>query len=146
MSLAVRIVHLLGMGMLFGGAALTWGHVERSRRLDREGSPLEWIGWRYERLFWPAAGIVVLTGVGNVGAMAPAVPGPGTDWGSTFAVKIAAVIVFLVGSMLRTALVWAIHRDPKTAIGDAAVIRVAYAATTVWLGGVVVLAVVVAHG
>lgn len=146
MALPVRAVHVLGMGVLLGGAALAWAQFERARG---DGGPDRRTlddAWRYERLFWLAVGVVVPTGVGNAGAMAPAVPDPSTGWGLAFAVKLGGVVVLLVGSSLRTALVWVGRRGPGNPAGGVLVLRVAYAATTLWLGAVVVLAEVLAHG
>lgn len=135
--LFVRWIHVASMAVLLGGAAVIWGHL----RLADDGAVAA--AESYEWLFWAATGLVVLTGVGNLGAMAPAVPGPATDWGVTFALKLAAVGGLLAGSLVRTMAVarWRAGGGPT-----ADRLRGAYVATTVYLLVLVALAEVLAHG
>lgn len=144
MSYPVRFVHVLAMATMLGGAALTWAATERIA--DEERSALVSVAWTYERAFWVAASVAVATGVGNLGAMAPAVPGPGTGWGLAFAVKLGGVVVLLVGSLFRTAVVWTGRRDPGDPAAPVTPFRTLYAGTTALLVGVVLLAEVIAHG
>lgn len=144
--LAVRVVHVLGMALLLGGAAFAWGCL-RWRPGGGDGDALA-VAAGYEWLFWGAAGAMVATGVGNLGALAPGVPGPDTYWGAVLAAKLAAVVGLLVGSIARTFLV----TQARTRACDvhpvpvAGILRRSYAATAVYLAGVVVLAEVLAHG
>ena len=149
--LAVRWVHVLGMAAVFGGAVLTWmamhGDGAPAAPDGTRSAPLR-IAAAYEWLFWSGAGLLVLTGVGNLGAMAPVIPGPGTGWGRTFSVKLVVVLVLLLGSLVRTlgvvGLVAATPSRATTAALDR--LRFGYAATAVYLLLVVALAVVLAHG
>lgn len=139
-TLAIRGVHLLAMALLFGGSVLTWavfrtGGDARLRAAET-----------YEWLFWAGAGLLVVTGVGNLGALAPAVPDLDTAWGLTFGLKLVAVVGLLVGSSVRTL---AVVRWTDAAPVPSAVerwFRLAYAATAGYLLVVVSLAEVLAHG
>ena len=145
--LAVRWVHLLGMAALFGGAVLAWGMLRRDALRETPAAALH-VAAAYEWLFWAGAGLLVLTGVGNLGAIAPAIPGPGTPWGTTFSVKIVGVLGLLLGSLVRTlGVVGLIERAPlRLAPVEFDRLRVGYAATALYLLGVVLLAEVLAHG
>jgi uncharacterized protein YcgI (DUF1989 family) len=82
-----------------------------------------------------------MTGVGNLGALAPAIPRGA--WGVALLAKLALVLVVLVGSAVRSVTVWAAG-DP---VADAeASLRRAYGLTTVALLAAVALAAVLAHG
>jgi len=151
LHLLVRLVHVAGMAVLLGGAALVWGQCrlapdgpdDEPLATDRARDEPLATAAAYEWLFWGAVGLVVLTGVGNLGAMAPAVRGPGTGWGLTFAVKLAAVGGLLAGSLARTL---AVARWRATAIRPGTRLGTAYAATAGYLVVLVALAEVLAHG
>lgn len=146
LHVTVRLFHVVAMALLLGGATLIW------LRAARASGPAEVAGLRslaveYEWVFWGAVGVVVATGVGNLGALAPGVPATGTAWGRTLAVKLGGLAALLVGSIVRTAMVEALA---GTATDHAAHVRrrvrLSYAATALWLAALVVLGVVLAHG
>ena len=149
--LAVRWVHVLGMATLFGGAVLAWmamhGDGTPAARGETRSSPLR-IAAAYEWLFWAGAGVLVLTGVGNLGSMAPVVPDPATGWGRTFSVKLVVVLGLLLGSVVRTLGVVGLAAEAPSRLTTAAFdrLRFAYVATAVYLLLVVLLAEVLAHG
>lgn len=139
--IAIRVVHVLGMALLVGGAVVVWGYyrwlpagLESDNRLA--------VAAGYEWLFWGAMGVLVMTGVGNLGALAPGLPGPETDWGVTFTVKVVAVLGILVGSVVRTLV---IARRRRATVGPHW-LRRAYSLTALALVGVMALAEVLAHG
>ena len=164
-SVVVRWFHIVAAASMLGGAGLAWWVV---RDATRTGDPSRVfaalsVSRAYEWGFWAAVGIIVATGVGNLGALAPAVPGPDTDWGTTLSLKIALVLALLVGSVVRTILVAGpssghtvgptAERTAGTAPGQPhadsrrlAVLRSAYAVTAVWLLVIVGFAEVLAHG
>lgn len=141
--LAVRWLHLVGMAVAVGGAALTWA-LFRSPG-ERTGATIEFAA-TYEWLFWAAMGALVMTGVGNLGSLAPSVPAADTDWGTVFAVKLLAVMAVLGLSVVRTLLVHRGRRAEPASASGVRVLRVSYAATTLALAGIVALAGVLAHG
>ena len=149
--LAVRWVHVLGMATLFGGAVLAWMALHSdgtpAARGETRAPPLR-IAAAYEWLFWAGTGLLVLTGVGNLGAMAPVIPAPGSGWGRTFSVKLLVVIGLLIGSMVRTLGVVGLVAGAPSRLTTAAFdrLRFAYVATAVYLLLVVLLAEVLAHG
>jgi hypothetical protein len=134
--LFVRWLHLLAMAVALGGTALVWG-VSRTA----ETTTTLAVAGRYETAFWGALSVLAMTGVGNLGALAPAIPRG--QWGVALVAKLALVLVVLVGSAVRTATVWPARcRDaPRTAA-----LERGYALTAVALVAVVALAEVLAHG
>lgn len=139
--LAVRWLHVLAMATLVGGALLCWGLLRR-----RDADPIPLLR-TYEWLFWASAGVAVLTGVGNLGVIAPAIPRPTTSWGVAFSVKLVGVLALFPGSAVRTMgvldLAGSSTHLTKTTLDR---LRIGYAATTIWLLGILVLAEVLAHG
>lgn len=143
-SAAVRWLHVLGMAVALGGAVLAWGVAGRTSG-DARGPPLA-VARTYEVLFWGAAGVLVMTGVGNLGARAPAIPGVDTRWGTILAAKLLAVLGLLGLSLLRTLVV---HRVRVLAAGTPVggrLLRAGYGLTALYLLGLLALAVVLAHG
>ncbi len=146
LHVAVRLVHVIAMSLVVGGSTMLWVRAERASGRGAIGE-VRALAVEYEWLFWGAVGLLVATGVGNLGALAPAVPSTDTHWGLALAVKLLGVVGLLVGSAVRTSMVGALD---GLAAGNAAHVRrrlrQGYAATTLWLGALVLLGVVLAHG
>jgi putative copper export protein len=51
---------------------------------------------------WLSLGLIVATGIGNLGNYGDTLPGPRTEWGKELTIKLALVLVFLVVSAVRT--------------------------------------------
>jgi hypothetical protein len=81
-----------------------------------------------------------MTGVGNLGAFAPALPGG--RWRTTLDLKLGLFVAVLCGSALRVRLLSRLERGS----GSTRLLRRAYGATAVGLVGLLTLAVVLAHG
>lgn len=128
-ALAIRWAHLLALAVALGGAVVLTLVDDAPPELAR----------RYEAAFWLSMGVVVVTGIGNVGALAPAVPGPDASWGRTFTLKLVAVLSLVGFSTLRTGLVR--RNEP-----DGSPTRLWYAVTAGWLAVIVALAVVMVRG
>lgn len=138
LALAIRWLHVAAMAMAFGGAFLvTW--LAWRGPADRIAD----IAIRYEQLFWGAAGVLVMTGVGNLGALGPALPAPVTDWGRTFITKLLVVAILVAISLPRSlaVIVLASRAEPARAG-----LRAIYGVTTGTLAVTVGLAVTLAHG
>jgi putative copper export protein len=135
LHLLVRLAHVLGMAVLLGGAAFTWYTLRTDAHALRFATGYEWA-------FWVAIGVMLATGVGNLGALGA--PGPETDWGRVLTMKLALVFVLVLGSFPRTLAVLRLRRDGSET-GTTA-LRRTYAATTALLLVVVALAEVLAHG
>ena len=123
-AVLIRTIHTLAMGALVGGAILAAAAPAASRA--------------YERVFWPALGLMVLAGVGNLGAFGAGLPPPSTRWGALFTAKMTLVAALLAVSAVRARLV-ARPAPTRALVG-------AHAATATILLGIVTLAVVMAHG
>lgn len=148
LGLFVRWLHVLGMALLLGGAVLTWGYLRcfapppNSRRHQ---SALE-IAQAYEWVFWGAIGVLVMTGIGNLGALAPHLPSPQTRWGAVLTSKLLALIVFLVLSAVR---LFVLHEQRiKTGLTerDQRVLQYLYGLTAGYVMVLLALAEVLAHG
>lgn len=148
LSLLVRWVHVAAMALVLGGTLLVWAMSLRMGQLDsaEHGRLLLGLAERYERLFWLALGLLVMTGVGNLGAFGAALPGPTTAWGGRLGLKLVAVLVLFVFSLLRTLVVTRL-----SIAGEPGVARVArlfpalYGGTALAVAAIVLLAVALAH-
>lgn len=141
-ALPIRTLHVLAMAVLVGGTTVLW----YSYRTDVIASLVP--ARQFEWLFWGGVGVLVFTGVGNLGALGP--PGLGTDWGRTLLVKLIVVVALVGGSVVRTLLlVQASDREDTSGDLSPALRRTllrAYGVTAAVLLGIVVLAEVLAHG
>lgn len=142
----MRFAHVLAATVILGGAVLCWLLAMRGPGAERPGQ-IEAFGFaaeRYEWAFWIAIGVIVATGVGNLGAYGEALPSPATDWGRAFALKLMLVTVLLLGSAVRTlAVARVVAGDARTTLQT---LRNVYAATALTTAGVVAFAEYVAHG
>ena len=138
LALAIRWLHVAAMATALGGAFLvTW--IAWRGPADRIAD----IAIRYEQLFWGAAGVLVMTGVGNLGAFGPALPAPGTDWGRTFITKLLVVAILVAISLPRSLAVIALASRAEPA---RPALRAIYGVTTGTLAVIVALAVTLARG
>lgn len=138
-SLTIRTLHVVTMAMLVGGSVAVWDGYRSDAVAGLTAAR------RYEWLFWGAVGILVVTGVGNLGSLGA--PGPATDWGRTLLVKLSLVVAFLCGSVVRTLAVvraGAVDGSGRTALRRP--LARAYGATSAVLLAIVVLAEALAHG
>lgn len=138
LDLIIRFIHVLGMAVVVGGAAFLWATL---RVNDRDTLPPV---TQYEWAFWAALGVMLVTGVGNLGALGA--PPPTTRWGTLLTAKLLLVIALVVGSFLRTLVVLRVRRSGGRQIVNTPVIRRLYALTAGLLFVIVALAEVIAHG
>ena len=145
MTYLIRWLHVASMAGLFGGAILI---VFLSFQIsDRRPGELLHVAQAYEWIFWLAIGLLVMTGVGNLGAFGAAVPEPETDWGMKLVIKLAAVGVLALLSLVRTLLVVGIGATTVAeTTSQRSILRWAYASTVLLAAGIVALAVWLAHG
>jgi hypothetical protein len=134
--LFVRWIHVLAMAVAVGGAALAWGV---SRAADAETTLA--VATTYERAFWGALGVLVMTGVGNLGSLAPAIPRG--RWGVALLAKLGLLLLVLGGSAVRSEAVRAARDATSPALTT---LERGYALTTLALTALVALAAVMAHG
>ncbi|MGH8103635.1 MAG: hypothetical protein ACREJQ_03840 [bacterium] len=102
LTFIVRWVHVVSMAVILGGVGLVWSMAPKSR----SETPITFAVFlraaeKYEWLFWGAFGLIVMTGVGNLGAFGNAVPDPYSSWGRIFSIKISIVFAFILVSVVR---------------------------------------------
>lgn len=125
------------MSVAFGGAFL-----------------IAWLSWRtrdhvietalrYEQAFWAAAGVLVMTGIGNLGALGVSLLEPGTAWGTTFIAKLWLVAALIAVSLPRSLVVVLLATQAQPQTVD---LRPVYTVTTAMFAVIVALAMVLAHG
>jgi putative copper export protein len=145
LHLTIRWLHVAAMATAFGGAVSVLALVTHPGASPT--SAVVSVAIRYEWIFWAAAGVLAMTGIGNVAAFGAALLGPSTDWGATFMVKLASVLMLVVLSLPRTLAVARIsaavgvdaHRSVTT-------LRNLYGATAGAFAVILALAVWLAHG
>jgi len=100
---------------------------------------------RYEWIFWAAAGVLAMTGIGNLAAFGAALLGPATNWGVTLLLKLGSVLTLVVLSLPRTLAVARMSAGP-IAPSVMIAVRNLYGATTGAFAAILALAVWLAHG
>lgn len=125
------------MAVAFGGAFL-----------------VAWLSWRtrdhvietavrYEQVFWAAAGVLVMTGIGNLGAFGVSLLEPSTAWGTTLVAKLWLVAALIVVSLPRSLVVALLASQAGRTSVD---LRAVYTITTAMFAAIVALAIVLANG
>ena len=124
------------MAVAFGGAFLVAWLAWRTRDNVIETAV------RYEQVFWAAAGVLVMTGIGNLGAFGVSLLEPSTGWGTTLIVKLWLVAALIVVSLPRSLAV-VLASQARTRPVD---LRPVYTVTTSIFAVIVALAIVLANG
>ena len=150
--LLVRGVHVIAATLLVGGGVLAWA-AWLDARSGAEGSRAALrLAIRYEWLAWGALGVLVATGVGNLGVFGEALPAPETRWGRALMVKLGLVLTLLLLSAVRVLALARLRVDAEGEAGDARMARAVrvvprlYGVTALLGVGVVATAEVLAHG
>jgi putative copper export protein len=142
---AIRWLHVAAMATAFGGAISVLALSTRPG-VD-SASAVVAVAIRYEWIFWAAAGVLAMTGIGNLAAFGAALRGPSTDWGATFILKLGSVLVLVLLSLPRTLAVARISASFRSTPHDSvATLRNLYGATTGAFAVILALAVWLAHG
>jgi putative copper export protein len=135
LTLAIRWLHVAAMAVAFGGAFL-----------------VAWLSWRtrdevietalrYEQVFWAAAGVLVMTGIGNLGAFGVSLLEPSTAWGTTLVAKLWLVAALIVVSLPRSLIVALLASQAQRSVD----LRPVYTTTTAIFAAIVALAIVLAN-
>ncbi len=143
----VRSTHVLAMAVMLGGPLLLWVMAARTGPPDAaDQRRLLAAAEIFERLFWLALGLQVMTGVGNLGAFGAGLPGPATAWGLRLGLKLLGVLLLFVQSLLRTLVVVRLSAAAGAGVPTTRP-RLAglYGATTLLLVIITLLAVGMAH-
>lgn len=123
------------MAVAFGGAFLVAWLSWRTRDDVTETA------LRYEQVFWAAAGVLVMTGIGNLGAFGVSLLEPSTSWGTTFIAKLWLVAALIMVSLPRSLAV-VLASQARTRPVD---LRPVYTVTTSIFAAIVALAIVLAN-
>ncbi|MBA2372526.1 MAG: hypothetical protein H0V71_12890 [Chloroflexi bacterium] len=149
LELGVRWLHVASMALMLGGALLLWMSLRAP--LTSEAAPLR-AATTYEGAFWAAAGLIVLTGVGNIAAFGRALLPAETGWGVAFLWKLLVIVGLLGASVVRSLAVAQLasrasetRSMPATVSPTRAIARL-YGVTAGAIALAVALAVVMAHG
>ena len=144
LHVAIRWLHVAAMATAFGGA-ITVLSLSARPGLDAASGVIA-VATRYEWLFWGAAGVLAMTGIGNLAAFGAALLGPRTDWGETLTWKLTLVLLLVVLSLPRTLAVARMSASGGGAPGAVIAVRNLYGATTATFAVILGLAVWLAHG
>jgi hypothetical protein len=144
LHVAIRWLHVAAMATAFGGA-ITVLALSTRPGVD-SASAVVAVAVRYEWLFWAAAGVLAMTGIGNLAAFGAALLGPRTDWGETLMWKLGLVLLLVVLSLPRTLAVARMSASGPIAPGVVIAVRNLYGATTATFAVILGLAVWLAHG
>jgi len=145
LHLAIRWLHVAAMATAFGGALSVLALSVRPGA-DSAKSALG-VAVRYEWIFWGAAGVLAMTGIGNLAAFGAGLATSETPWGTTLLLKLGTVLVLVVLSLPRT-LAAARLRGSAGPMGAApfATLRSLYGATAGTFALILALAIWLAHG
>jgi putative copper export protein len=145
LHLAIRWLHVAAMATAFGGAIAVFALATRPNAGTR--AAVLSVALRFEWLFWGAAGVLAMTGIGNLAAFGAGLSGPATPWGATLAVKLWSVLALVILSLPRTLAVLRMGTSPDP-IAPALVIslRNLYGATACAFAVILALAIWLAHG
>jgi putative copper export protein len=143
LHVAIRWLHVTAMATAFGGA-ITVLALSTRPGVD-SASAVVAVAVRYEWLFWAAAGVLAMTGIGNLAAFGAALLGPATDWGMTLVLKLGSVLVLVFLSLPRTLAVARMSAGP-VAPSVLIAVRNLYGATTGAFAAILAMAIWLAHG
>ncbi len=145
LHVAIRWVHVAAMATAFGGAITVLALSVRPG-VDSANAVIA-VAIRYEWIFWAAAGVLAMTGIGNLAAFGAGLLGPATNWGTTLLLKLGSVLALVVLSLPRTLAVARISAaSGAIALGSLTTLRNLYGATTGAFAVILALAVWLAHG
>jgi putative copper export protein len=144
LHLAIRWLHVAAMATAFGGAIMVStlaarGGVDFARALLPAALRYEWI-------FWAAAGVLAMTGIGNLAAFGASLLGPATSWGTTLLLKLGSVLALVILSLPRTLAVARLGAATASPAASLVTIRNLYGATTAAFAIILALAIWLAHG
>ena len=141
---AIRWLHVAAMATAFGGAVTVLAL--SARPASDSLSTVLAVAVRYEWIFWAAAGVLAMTGIGNLAAFGAALLGPATDWGETLLLKLGSVLALVVLSLPRTLAVARISASSGRSQSSVTTLRNLYGTTTGAFAVILALAIWLAHG
>ena len=145
LHVAIRWVHVAAMATAFGGAITVLSLSIRPS--GGTAAAALGVALRYEWLFWGAAGVLTMTGIGNLAAFGGALLGPATNWGTTLLLKLGTVLALVILSLPRTLAVARMNAQTgATAAGSVVTLRNLYGATAGAFAVILAFAIWLAHG
>jgi Copper resistance protein D len=141
----IRWVHVTSVAFLFGGALLIFILFVFTNRRAADRRTLLDLMQVYEWASWAAIGLVVMTGVGNLGHFGKGLPAPDSEWGKELTLKLSLVGVFLAFSAVRSISVALLQAQPDSTRGVPAALQGMYAATAIFVAAIVGVAIALAH-
>ncbi len=145
MAFLVRWVHVTAVSFLFGGTLLLFILFLVLRRRNADRRTLLDLMQAYEWASWGAIGLVVMTGVGNLGHFGDSLPDRDSEWGHQFTLKLGLVGVFLAFSAVRSLSVALLQLQPQSQRPLSPVLQGMYGATALLVAAIVGVAVALAH-
>ena len=144
---AVRYVHVASAALLAGGALAVCA-LCLCTAADRDAGAAMRLAPIYEWLFWSLAGVIVVTGVSNLGLKGDGLMPPHTTWGRALTTKLGAVLLLLALSLLRSDFVLRCGASGQAAVSARArlVLGWLYGLTVANLLGALWLGLGLAHG
>jgi cbb3-type cytochrome oxidase subunit 1 len=111
---AVRYIHIVSVTFLLGGSALlcAWSV---SLRQGHGTSAVVQAASTFEWMFWSIAGVLVLTGVSNLGLKGDGLMPPNTTWGTALTIKLTVALILLAFSLTRSEVVIRSRQAPLAA-------------------------------
>ena len=144
LHVAIRWAHVAAMATAFGGAITVLA--QATRPAGDPASAVLSVAIRYEWMFWAAAGVLVMTGIGNLAAFGADLSAPSTPWGTTLALKLGSVLALVILSLPRTLAVARMSHAADTTPPTIVRLRNLYGATTAAFAVILGLAIWLAHG
>jgi uncharacterized protein YbjQ (UPF0145 family) len=145
LHVAIRWVHVAAMATAFGGAITVFALSTRPGAASADA--VIGVAIRYEWMFWAAAGVLAMTGIGNLAASGAALLGPATTWGATLALKLGSVLALVALSLPRTLAVARMGVSTDVMAPNAIItVRNLYGATTATFAVILAFAVWLANG
>ncbi|TMC69319.1 MAG: hypothetical protein E6J13_11760 [Chloroflexi bacterium] len=144
LHLAIRWLHVAAMATAFGGALTVLALA--ARPAADSATTVVGVAMRYEWMFWAAAGVLALTGIGNLAAFGAGLAAPATPWGTTLLLKLGSVLALVVVSVPRTLAVARLSVSTEAATSPLATLRDLYGVTAGAFAVILALAIWLAHG
>lgn len=139
---------MTAMAVAVGGAVLVAALAMAEDRADgAHGQVLLEAAIRYEWAFWAAAGVLAMTGIGNIAAFGGGLPSTDSEWGVTFQIKLLSVIALVTLSLPRTlaiAQLAGLATDGLSRAGNRTLLLI-YAGTVAAFAAILALAILMAH-
>jgi hypothetical protein len=139
---AVRYVHIVSAAVLSGGALSICTLISRPAAALDPRTTLA-AAAVYERAFWALAGVIVATGVSNLGLKEGGLLGPQTGWGMALSLKLTLALLLLLLSVVRSDFV---ARTPPPTPRARAALFVLYGGTAAVMFAALWIGLGLAHG